>query len=176
MRDGHGRIRAVIRMMMHFRSDGPLDLQALHVHQLLMRMTLPRRNEYESALKEYIEHSEATTPCFFEAGGWAIDSNARSRSVAIVVLAANWSLCRAIGGAKGIGALTTRHNAAAIAKRFGGFEIRSGKKATLGQFFDPYYQCDMEILGVSSDRLNSIYEATVLDIQRGFDKLAVFTA
>ena len=75
----------------------------------------------------------------------------------------------------GIGTLTTRHNFAAIGKRFGGFAIPNEKTNALMQFSDAYYGCDVEIMGFASDRLSPFYEATVSDIHRALDVMPVFT-
>lgn len=174
MRDGYGNIRAAIRMAIHFHHKGKVGLDDLQANQLVRRMHPSVGHRFGAALMEFIGDAQ-TAPCFFETGGWVIDDGARKQTVAPVTVASVYALSRAVGGARGVGSATTRHESATILKRFGGFEIPCGKAETLAPFFDPSYGCDMQILGFASDRVSAVFEPTVRDIMHAFDAMPVFT-
>ena len=173
--DGHGNVRAAIRMAIHFAGQEEVTLANLQAAHLVRRMPSPMRQKFVVALTDFIGDAARSTACFFETGGWVLDEAVRRHAAAPVTVAAVYALARALGGARGIGAATTRHGSASVLKRFGGFEVLCGKNETLKPFHDPYYGCEMEILGFVSDRLSPSCETTVTDIQRALATIPVFT-
>jgi hypothetical protein len=64
---------------------------------------------------------------------------------------ATYSLAQVLGGCIGITTATTRHSSSSILRRLGGSSLESGGDE-LPSYYDPQFQCQMEVLGFDSDR------------------------
>lgn len=174
LRNEAGQTCGVIRMAVFEHARHAVALENLQVNSLLSRMAWYERLRFTAALTEFIEDSRTLHPYFLEAGGWAVAEEYRGHASSPVLALSLWALMRLLGGGLVIGSAATKHGSAMILKRLGGFEIPIGK-TTLPPFPDPYYGCEIEILGFSSSRLNPRFEATVADIQNGFATTPVIT-
>jgi hypothetical protein len=173
LRDGCGHVRGAMRITF-FRTAATVPIERLHAFDLVQRAPDPVRQEYSDALQSFLNDALLEKPFFFEAGGLVLDTEVRNSRRSTVLTAANWSLCRALAGARGVGAATQRHGSAGILRRFGGFDLPTRSGGVLLPFFDSCYQCEMKVLGFCSDRLHPCLEETVTDIQDAFATMPIY--
>lgn len=87
---------------------------------------------------------------YFELGGWALHPSIRHSTEAVRIAALNFSLGLALGGAAAICTATVRNHSAMILRRIGGRPL-SCNGFTIPPYYDPRYQCEIEVLAFDSD-------------------------
>jgi hypothetical protein len=104
-----------------------------------------------SAVESGLRQSRTRNVAYVEVGGWAIEPHRRSTTEALHLALATYSLARALGGCIGLTTATTRHHSSSILRRLGGSSLESMGEA-LPPYYDPHFQCDMEVLCFDSER------------------------
>jgi len=88
---------------------------------------------------------------FVELGGWAISENLRCTTEALRIALATCALGDYLGGGVGVTTATVRHNSAGILRKIGGSPLVVDN-TELPRYFDPQYNCEMEILCFDSTK------------------------
>lgn len=158
IRDANGFLCGCIRMCFH-PTAAPVNHLALH--HSVARMSCNRTAIFAAAIQDFRERASTDNLLFGEVGGWAVSDEFRNTSAAVLLPIAGWALCRSVGDALILGAATSRHRSADILKRIGGFALplTADQPST---YFDPYFGCEMELLGFDS-RLPSPKYARLID-------------
>lgn len=97
---------------------------------------------------------------YVEMGGWAITEELRGTTEAVRMVVTIYALARILGGALGISTATKRHASSSILRRLGGAPLTAGAEE-LSPYYDPSYNCEMEILRFDSDCPSKNYESAV---------------
>ncbi|HZU28598.1 MAG TPA: hypothetical protein VFA04_23945 [Bryobacteraceae bacterium] len=112
------------------------------------------------AIETDIAEAQARGLSYVEVGGWALTPELRCSTEALRIALATWALARVMGGCIGVTTATRRHCSASILRKIGGRSlVVDGQE--LPHYFDPSYECDMEILRFDSDRPNQRFEGWV---------------
>ena len=140
--NGQDRICGCARFHEHHQ---PAVLSELNVS----RCALSRHPEFAGtlagALKEDLGFSADLGLPFVELGGWAFAEEIRGTTEALRAALATYAFWQTLGGAICVSTVTHRHCAASILRRVGGRSlIHQGKE--LKSYYEPYYNCQMEIL------------------------------
>jgi hypothetical protein len=85
-----------------------------------------------------------------EVGGWAVAEDSRPADCLMLVLA-TYALSQSLGGALVMATATVRHSSAPILRRMGGASLE-GPGYVVPSYFDPRYQCEMELLRFDTRR------------------------
>jgi hypothetical protein len=112
---------------------------------------------------------------FVELGGWALDEPVRFSSEALRISLYVYGLMKLLGGALATTTATTRHQSSSILRKMGGYSI-SGDGVELPTYYDPKYQCEMEILGFDSDRPNPKYSHWIEVCQRRLEYVPLISS
>jgi len=102
---------------------------------------------------------------YAEVGGWALDSTMRRTTEGIRIALATFSLARILGGCIGITTATRRHCSASILRRIGGRPLRIND-VELPPYYDPQYQCEMELFRFDSAEPNPRFEEWIDDLRQ----------
>jgi hypothetical protein len=94
---------------------------------------------------------------FVEVGGWAISAELRRTTEALRIALATYALADFLGGCVGLTTATRRHHSATVLKKIGGAPLRTAE-TELPPYFDPDYDCEMEILRFDSSAPNPKFE------------------
>ena len=86
---------------------------------------------------------------FVELGGWAISDQMRCSAEALRMLLSIYALGQLMGGVLGITTATTRHHSSSILRRIGGRPLMA-RGREVPAYFDPHYNCEMELLRFDS--------------------------
>jgi hypothetical protein len=97
---------------------------------------------------------------FAECGGWALDESIRCSFEAVRMVLCMYALARTLRGALGITTATKRHHSSTILQRMGGRRLQV-LGTELPSYFDPQYDCEMEILGFDSSAPSAKFEESV---------------
>jgi hypothetical protein len=112
---------------------------------------------------------------YVEMGGWVISEKLRCTTEAVRMVLTAYGMARLFGGALGISTVTTRHGSSSILRRIGGGSLLS-RGAELPPYFDPHYNCEMEILRFDSERPNQRYRSWVDDCRTYLETAPVICA
>jgi hypothetical protein len=151
------------------------DLQDLTV----LRSALGRSPEWGSKVESAI-HAELTLADqqgrgIVEAGGWALGKEIRGTVEALRMALASFAICEEWGGAVGLSTATERHCSASILRRIGGRSLESNG-SPLPSYYDPQYDCRMEILRFHSWAPNPRYRVWIDGIRALLRKIPVITS
>jgi len=109
---------------------------------------------------------------YVELGGWALDEQLRHSSEALRISLHVYGLMKLLGGALAVTTATVRHRSSSILRRLGGHGLFSNG-VELPPYYDPQYECEMEILGFDSDRPNPKYKHWIQECQHRLGKVPV---
>jgi hypothetical protein len=99
---------------------------------------------------------------YVEMGGWVISEKLRCTTEAVRMVLSAYGLAQLFGGALGISTVTTKRGSSSILRRIGGESVMT-RGSELPSYFEPHYNCEMEILRFDSSRPNPRYRPWVDD-------------
>ncbi len=115
------------------------------------------------AVEAQMAWARAASLGYVEVGGWAIAQEHRCTMTALLLALTTYGLGQLLGGCLGITTATVRHHSSSILRRLGGHSLEwSGK--VLPPYYDPQYDCEMEILTFDSRFPASRYAHWVMQI------------
>jgi hypothetical protein len=104
---------------------------------------------FRAAVEAEFRQARSRNFSYVEVGGWAIAPERRCSIDALRSALATYTLARALGGCLGITTATVRHHSSSILRRIGGASLRS-PQGEIPPYYDPQYQCEMEVLRFDS--------------------------
>ena len=93
---------------------------------------------------------------YVEVGGWALAKERRCTGEALRTALATYGLAQILGGCVGIATATVRNRSSSILRRIGGGALEV-EGEPLPAYYDPQYQCQMEIVRFTSGSPNPKY-------------------
>ncbi len=110
-----------------------------------------------------------------EWGGWALDEEVRGTAEALRMTLAAYALTGELGGGVSLSCVTRRHGSASILRRMGGRSLEC-RGIELPAYYDPQYDCEMEILSFHSWAPNPRYSVWIDEIRSTLCHTPVLTA
>lgn len=107
-----------------------------------------------------MEQARNRRVAFVEVGGWALAPEVRRTREALRIALGTYGLAQLLGGCVGITTATSRHRSAEILQGLGGQPLGLGQ-IELPPYYDPQYQCEMQVLCFDSSRPNPRYQAWI---------------
>jgi hypothetical protein len=101
---------------------------------------------------------------YAEVGGWAVSKPSRGAVEGLILALGAFSLGRLFGGALGMTTATVRHCSSTILRRLGGSHFKIDGQI-VPPYYDPRYDCTMELLRFDSRRPNSRYADLVAALE-----------
>jgi hypothetical protein len=159
--DGDGEVCGCSRYIaypntVHFSQLGVRNVALAHSIEWAMRL--------RGALDSEVAEARRRGLAYVEVGGWALDSSMRRTAEAVRIALATYSLARLLGGCLGLATATKRHCSAAILRKIGGRALRIGEDE-IPPYYDPNYECEMELLRFDSAEPNPRYEPWIEDLR-----------
>ena len=168
MLDSIGRVSACVWYMEHAATAVFDQLRARHT-------PLASHEHWRSVLWRAVESELARARHhklrYAEIGGWAVAEHSRCSCEGVLLALAAFSLGRIGNGTLGMTTATVRHASATILRRLGGAPLEADG-AAIPLYFDPRYQCQMELLRFDSRMPSRKYERL---IERLKDRLSHVT-
>ena len=167
--DENGTIAGCIRYQVH-------DIRSLFLRLSVFSSAIAACPQWGPALKQAV-HSEVTMAkslnlSFVEVGGWALAEHVRGTSEALRMGLAAYSLGQLMGGAVGMSTATRRHCSSSILRRMGGVSLEHAG-TPIPAYYDPQYECEMEILRFHSWNPNPRYMLWVEEIRQSLQHIPV---
>jgi hypothetical protein len=120
--------------------------------------------KYHVAMENFIETGNVKNYQVCETGGWAASITYQANAATLTLPLGAWSFSRVLTNQIGIASATERNGSAEMLKRIGGWRLKLDGEE-LPPFYDPVYNCKMELLCFDSDTLNPKFEPAVRDLQ-----------
>ncbi len=131
-----------------------LEQRARHFEHLWVRQAALMRSEtwaprLRKAVESEMTYSRAARISFGEVGGWAIAPDRRLTMEPLRTILATYGLLELLGSCSGIATATRRHGSAPMLRKIGLSPlVIDGTE--LPAYYDPRYQCEMEVLRFDS--------------------------
>lgn len=118
------------------------------------------RNKLSHAVESELERARREGLRYAEVGGWAVAKQSRCTSEGLLLALAAYSFGRRLGGALGITTATVRHSSSTILRRLGGRHLEVDG-LSVPSYYDPKYECVMELLRFDSRRPDPKYTGLI---------------
>lgn len=139
---------------------------------------LARCEEWGRSLKAAVEveivRARRRGTAFSEVGGWAIVPEKRCTAEALRIAMATYGLAQLLGGCVGITTATQRHRSSSMLRRIGGRSLEH-MGLELPSYYDPQYQCRMEVLRFDSNAPDESCKRWVELMSKGLTEVSVIT-
>jgi len=157
MLDNWKRVSACVWYLEH---EMPASLKQLKVRNCPLTADTHWRGRFELAVHSELGRARRDGLRYVEIGGWAVEETSRRRSEGLVLALAAYSLGRLFGGALGLTTATVRHHSSAILRRLGGSCLEANG-SPLPPYYDPRYNCQMELLRFDSRQPSFAYAGAI---------------
>ena len=149
------------------------SIDHLRVRECPLRRDDAWRDVVTRAVEKQMALARVESLRYVEVGGWAVSKQARGAVEGLILALGAYSLGRVFGGALGLTTATVRHCSSRILRRLGGaqFEIDG---TIVPPYYDPRYDCTMELLRFDSRRPNSRYARLVEALEAKLEEVDVF--
>lgn len=127
------------------------------------------------AVESEIQRARRDRLRYAEVGGWAVSKDCRCSSAGLLLALGGYSLARALGGSLMMVTATVRHSSSTILRRLGGSAFEFGGR-TVPAYFDPKYNCEMELLRFDSRRPNERYIHLIELLRSRLSNVSVLTS
>ena len=152
------QVRACLRYLEESDAAGCDNLLVRHAAALNSTIG----NAYRDAVEDELGRARTEGLRFGEVGGWAVDEKLRNTTESVQIILAMYGLLELLGGCLGVATATWRHHSAGILRRIG-LRALEAEGVELPPYFEPMYDCQMELLRFDSRRPNLRYRETVHD-------------
>jgi len=157
MVDGRHHITACVWYLPH---DNATRVRHLRVHTCPAARSQSSRERVRKAVTAELARARRDRLRYAEIGGWAVATEHRRTCDGVLLALAAYSLGRVFGGALGLTTATVRHSSSTILRRLGGSPLEADGTA-IPPYYDPRYNCVMELLRFDSRRPSSQYEGLI---------------
>jgi hypothetical protein len=157
MLDREHQVTACIRYMEH-ESDASVD--SLRARSCPLAADAGWSAQFFDAVGRELASARRLGMSFAEVGGWAVAPQHRRTTEGLLLVLGAYSLASTLGGALVVSTATVRHASSAILRRLGGTPLSSAD-GPLPAYFDPHYNCEMELLRFDSRRPASKFASLI---------------
>src|SRR5205085_6054800 len=113
-----------------------------------------------SAVEAELAEARRRHASYAEIGGWVLSEEGRHTTGALRTVLAIYAITQLFGGCVGISTATVRHHSSSILRRIGGASLFS-QGTELPSYYDPTYNCEMELLRFDSRFPNPRYQGWI---------------
>jgi len=170
-----GRDRRISACAWYLEHENTTSIQSLRVRNCPLAETEGSRDKLHAAVTSEIDRARQDGLRYAEVGGWAVSKQCRCTSEGLLLALAAYSLGRRLGGVLGITTATVRHSSSTILRRLGGSLLEVGG-TVVPPYFDPKYNCEMELLRFDSRRPNAKYAGLIEQLGDRLTNVAVFAS
>jgi len=158
--DGQGQIVGCLRYLDESYAHSFHDLWVKHAAiSRCPEMGWKFRSEVENRLRRNRREGIG----FGEVGGWAVAEDHRGTMEPLRIILATYGLLELLGGCSGLATATFRHSSATILQRIGLTTIVAGGDE-MAPYYDPGYQCQMQVLQFDSRNPAEKYRPMVREL------------
>lgn len=151
--DGKGKVCGCVR---YHEQSNMVSFQKLGVRQSALATSPWWGKMLRAAIELELAAARLKQVAYVEVGGWAITPERRCSPEALRLVMVTYALAQLLGGCRGITTATVRHHSSTILRKLGGRPLEVNG-CELPAYYEPMYQCDMEILQFDSRSPGAMY-------------------
>jgi hypothetical protein len=170
--DQEGKVCACVRYLEHNNS---VQFQKLELRNSGLATNAEWGRRLKFAIEAEIAVARVKGISYAEVGGWALVDERRCTTEALRTALATYGLAQLLGGSLGVTTATVRNCSSSILRRIGGRPLEVGG-SELPPYYDPQYECEMEILRFASYSMNPRYKGWIDQIRVGLLTVPVLCA
>jgi hypothetical protein len=155
--DGSGVVDGCIWYLEHEHTP---SLHELRVGDCPLVSDAAWRQTLQAAIENEVGRARRESVRYAEVGGWAVACRSRCLSAGLLLILGTYSLSQLTGGALVLAMATVRNSSAKILRRLGGSHLEADGCA-VPPYYDPRYECMMELLRFDTRRPALKYAETV---------------
>ncbi len=159
--DRDGRVSASVRYHEH---PNTVPFDALGLRHSALAKSFDWASRLRTAVELELAAARAQSLSYVEVGGWALADERRCTTEALRTALATYALAQLLGGCLGVTTATVRNRSSSILRRIGGRPLEAGG-SELPRYYDPQYECEMEILRFTSYAMNPKYQTWIDEIR-----------
>jgi len=144
--DESGEVCGCVRYRPHLNTAGFRDLWIRHS---ALATSPIWGGQFRAAVESDFQNARRLNISYVEVGGWALALERRCTAEALRIALSTYCLAQILGGCIGVTTATLRHCSSSILRRIGAASLESPAGA-LPAYYDPKFQCDMEVLRFDS--------------------------
>jgi hypothetical protein len=167
--NAQNRVCGCARFHQHSR---PAILHELTAARCALARNPEWRDTFLSALRSELAFSASLGLPVVELGGWALGEEVRGTTEALRIALGTYAFWQMLGNAVCISTATRRHCASSILRRIGGRVLACGG-VDLPSYYDPQYDCEMEVLKFYSWAPNPRYTPWVDQLKDELSQISV---
>lgn len=157
MRNAFGRVSSCAWYLPH---EAATSIRQLRVRHCPLDQDPAYRATFQNAVRSQLTRARSEGLQYAEVGGWAVARESRCTSEGLLLALAAYSLGRAFGGTLGVTTATVRHSSSTILRRLGLSPLHAGDEV-IPTYYDPNYQCEMELLSFDSRKPSTKYAGLI---------------
>ena len=169
--NSQGRICGCLRLHEHPK---PVVASELTIGHCALARSPEWGDALAGALKEELSFSTDSNLRFAELGGWALGEEIRGTTEALRFALATYAFWQMLGDAICLTTATHRHCSASILRRIGGQSL-AHQGTDLPVYYDPQYDCKMEILKFYSWAPNPRYAVWIKQMREELSRVPIIT-
>ncbi len=158
--DEDGEICACLRYLEENQARGFDDLWVRHS---ALSGSAELGSRFRRAIETEMRFARQHRLGFGEVGGWAVSESHRWTVEPLRIILATYGLLELLGGCIGVATATLRHGSATILRRIG-LSSLAADGAELPPYYDPQFECEMEVLKFDSRSPNRKYRDWVVEL------------
>ena len=159
--DENEKVMGCARILVHSEQ---ANFGSLRVSRTPLANSPEWKNPLRFAVEQDIKTARSSEMTVVEPGGWVVDEQLRGGSDAVAIALSAFAWSQLIGGCLAYVTATVKHRSSAILRRLGGSSLHYQGTA-LPRYYDPEYNCEMEILRLETRSLNSRFESSMAPLR-----------
>lgn len=172
MLNANGDVNSCIWYCEH---EGVQSIDELRARKCPLNTDVAYGDTFRRAVHQELDRARLEGLGYAEIGGWAVAKDSRCTAEGLVLALGAYSLGQTVGPALGLTTATERHSSSTILRRLGGSSLHVGGEA-VPTYYDPHYQCNMEVLRFDSRRPSAKYVGLVNRLQERLQTVKVIAA
>jgi len=170
--DSHGSVTAGIRYLAHRPG---VTYSDLGISRSIADQTATFKSQVRRAVQSELERAALADFSYVELGGWVVSEELRCSTEAIRMLLMMYALSQSLGGALALSTATARHSSSAMLRRSGGRSMVEGG-VEVPSYYDPHYNCEMEVLAFDSRFPNPRYTGWIREFSEALHYIPMISA
>jgi hypothetical protein len=149
-----GKVRGCVRILVHAEQS---TFSSLRLASAAIAVSPEWGPRLKAIVELELESARQSSLTIVEPGGWVLDESLRGNQEAISLALSVFAWSQLVGGCMAYVTATVKHGSSSMLRRLGGRPIRYADQ-DIGRYYDPHYECEMEVLRIDNQSLNPKFE------------------
>jgi hypothetical protein len=158
----NGKVKGCARVLVHSET---ATFSALRLSSAAVARNPAWADQVRWSVESEIASARKQRMKLVEPGGWVLEEEARGSSEAISIALSAFAWSQLIGDCLAFVTATVKHRSSSMLRRLGGDSLFCAGKE-IPKYFDPAYQCEMELLKLQTRAMNPKFESMLAPLRQ----------